>query len=67
VVTTLDLTDLTAHLSAVGLARQKSSEELRIVDGFPRTASCKIRKVDLRAWLRSESDHATTHDPARSR
>jgi acyl-CoA synthetase (AMP-forming)/AMP-acid ligase II len=47
------LADLTAHLSGAGLARQKWPEELRIVDEFPRTASGKIRKVDLRAWLRS--------------
>ena len=52
------LGDVTAHLSGVGLARQKWPEELRLVDDFPRTASGKIRKVDLRAWLRSESDHA---------
>jgi acyl-CoA synthetase (AMP-forming)/AMP-acid ligase II len=48
------LGDVTAHLSGVGLARQKWPEELRLVDDFPRTASGKIRKVDLRAWLRSE-------------
>src|SRR5262249_7335856 len=33
--------DVTAHLSAVGLARQKWPEELRIVADFPRTASGK--------------------------
>jgi len=48
------LGDLTAHLSKAGLARQKWPEELRLVDDFPRTASGKIRKVDLRARLRSE-------------
>lgn len=48
------LGDVTAHLSGLGLARQKWPEELRLVDDFPRTASGKIRKVDLRAWLRSE-------------
>jgi acyl-CoA synthetase len=47
------LDDLAEHLARVGLARQKWPEELRIVDDFPRTASGKIRKVDLRAWLRS--------------
>jgi acyl-CoA synthetase (AMP-forming)/AMP-acid ligase II len=52
------LTDVTAHLSGVGLARQKWPEELRLVDDFPRTASGKIRKVDLRAWLRSEPGSA---------
>jgi len=48
------LTDMTAHLSGVGLARQKWPEDLRLVDDFPRTAAGKIRKVDLRAWLSSE-------------
>ncbi len=55
----MTLADLTAHLSGVGLARQKWPEELRLVDDFPRTASGKIRKVDLRAWLRSEAGGAT--------
>ena len=49
----LGLADLTAHLAAAGLARQKWPEELRVVEDFPRTASGKIRKVDLRARLRS--------------
>jgi acyl-CoA synthetase (AMP-forming)/AMP-acid ligase II len=48
------LDDLTAHLSGVGLARQKWPEEVRVVDDFPRTASGKIRKVDLRARIRAE-------------
>jgi non-ribosomal peptide synthetase component E (peptide arylation enzyme) len=48
------LADATAHLARAGLARQKWPEELRVVDEFPRTASGKIRKVDLRARLRSE-------------
>lgn len=47
------LADVTAHLAGVALARQKWPEELRIVDDFPRTASGKIRKIELRAWLRS--------------
>jgi acyl-CoA synthetase (AMP-forming)/AMP-acid ligase II len=49
------LEDLTTHLAEAGLARQKWPEELRFVDDFPRTASGKIRKVDLRARLRSEA------------
>jgi acyl-CoA synthetase (AMP-forming)/AMP-acid ligase II len=48
------LTDVKAHLSGIGLARQKWPEELRLVGDFPRTASGKIRKVDLRTQLRSE-------------
>jgi acyl-CoA synthetase (AMP-forming)/AMP-acid ligase II len=54
------LADVTAHLAGVGLARQKWPEELRLVDDFPRTASGKIRKVDLRAWLRSDRGDATS-------
>jgi acyl-CoA synthetase (AMP-forming)/AMP-acid ligase II len=49
----LTLADLTAHLARVGLARPKWPEDLRLVEDFPRTASGKIRKVDLRARLRS--------------
>jgi acyl-CoA synthetase (AMP-forming)/AMP-acid ligase II len=49
----VSLADVAAHLDRVGLARQKWPEELRLVDDFPRTASGKIRKVELRAWLRS--------------
>jgi acyl-CoA synthetase len=48
------LAEVTAHLSGVGLARPKWPEELRCVEDFPRTASGKVRKVDLRAWLRAE-------------
>jgi acyl-CoA synthetase (AMP-forming)/AMP-acid ligase II len=47
------LSDVTAHLSGAGLARQKWPEELRVVTDFPRTASGKIRKIDLRARLRA--------------
>ena len=50
----VQLSDVSAHLEARGLARQKWPEELRIVTDFSRTASGKIRKVDLRAWLRQE-------------
>jgi acyl-CoA synthetase (AMP-forming)/AMP-acid ligase II len=49
------LDDVAAHLAELGLARQKWPEELRLVNDFPRTASGKIRKVDLRARLRAEA------------
>ncbi len=49
------LDDLREHLQTRGLARQKWPEEVRTVADFPRTASGKIRKVDLRAWLRGEA------------
>jgi acyl-CoA synthetase (AMP-forming)/AMP-acid ligase II len=52
--TPVTLADVTAHLADIGLARQKWPEELRLVDDFPRTAAGKIRKVDLRAWLKSD-------------
>lgn len=48
-----DLAVVTAELDAAGLARQKWPEELRFVDDFPRTAAGKVRKVDLRAAVRS--------------
>jgi acyl-CoA synthetase len=49
----LELRDITAELERIGIARQKWPEELRIVDDFPRTASGKVRKVDLRRQLRA--------------
>jgi acyl-CoA synthetase (AMP-forming)/AMP-acid ligase II len=48
----LDLERVRRHLAESGLARQKWPEELRVVDDFPRTASGKIRKTELRALLR---------------
>ena len=51
----IDLPALIPHLEQAGLVRQKWPEELRLVTDFPRTASGKIRKVDLRAQLREES------------
>ncbi len=54
-VPTIDLTDVTAHLEQIGVARQKWPEALRVVPDFPRTASGKVRKVDLRQQLRAEA------------
>jgi acyl-CoA synthetase len=51
----LTLEDLRAHLATTGIARQKWPEELRVVADFPRTASGKVRKIDLRDRLRAES------------
>ena len=53
--TSIELRDITDELERIGLARQKWPEELRVVDDFPRTASGKIRKVDLRRELRGRS------------
>jgi acyl-CoA synthetase (AMP-forming)/AMP-acid ligase II len=49
----LSLGDVTAALERTGIARQKWPEELRIVEEFPRTASGKVRKVELRARMRA--------------
>ena len=50
------LEEVRAHLTAVGIARQKWPEELRVVDGdFSRTPSGKIKKVSLREQLRQEA------------
>ncbi|AZG45465.1 AMP-binding protein [Gordonia insulae] len=49
------LADVRLHLGAVGLAKPKWPEELRVVSSFPRTPSGKIRKIDLRASLDSEA------------
>jgi acyl-CoA synthetase len=54
-----ELRAITDHLGAKGLARQKWPEQLCIVIDFPRTASGKIRKVDLRAWLRQQAAEVT--------
>jgi acyl-CoA synthetase (AMP-forming)/AMP-acid ligase II len=51
VATAPTLADLTAHLAAIGLAKPKWPEELRIVDEFPRTASGKVQKFVLRERL----------------
>jgi acyl-CoA synthetase len=47
------LEEVRKHLTAVGIARQRWPEELRIVEGdFDRTPSGKIKKVLLRGELR---------------
>ena len=48
-----DLESIRVHLAAIGLAKVKWPEETRSVDDFPRTASGKIRKVELRLGLGS--------------
>lgn len=51
----IELRHITDHLGEIGLARQKWPEVLAIVEDFPRTASGKIRKVDLRRARREPS------------
>lgn len=52
-VETFGLHDITDHLGRIGVARQKWPEELRVVEDLPRTASGKVRKVDLRGARRA--------------
>ncbi len=54
-VATLELTAVTRHLEQSGIARQKWPEELRVVADFARTASGKVRKVELRRQLRADA------------
>jgi acyl-CoA synthetase len=49
------LDGIRAALGAVGLARQKWPEELRVVTDLPRTASGKVQKFVLRQHLRDEA------------
>ena len=46
--------DVASHLGRIGLAKPKWPEELRLVTGFPRTASGKIQKYVLRERARDE-------------
>jgi acyl-CoA synthetase len=49
---TLPLDEVRRHFAEAGVAKQKTPEALFVVDEFPRTASGKVRKADLRAQLR---------------
>lgn len=51
----LNLSDVQAHFEASGLARQKTPEDLRIVDELPRTASGKVQKQLLRGQFRTQA------------
>ena len=50
----LSAADLVAHVAASGLARQKTPERFEFVEDFPRTASGKIRKDQLRADIKAK-------------
>ncbi|GGD33404.1 AMP-binding protein [Croceicoccus pelagius] len=45
---------LCAHVQASGLAKQKTPERFEFVDDYPRTASGKIRKDQLRADVKAK-------------
>ena len=48
----LDLAEMREHFRKAGVARQKTPERIIVVADLPRTPSGKVRKVDLRGWLR---------------
>lgn len=48
----LSFGEMKEHFEASGIAKQKTPERLEIVTEFPRTSSGKVRKVDLRDWLK---------------
>ncbi|MBF9149548.1 AMP-binding protein [Novosphingobium jiangmenense] len=47
-----DAAALVAHVGASGMAKQKIPERFEFVEDFPRTASGKVRKDQLRAMIR---------------
>lgn len=47
------LDEVRAHLAKVDLARQKWPESIDVVDDFPRTASGKVKKYELRNEVRN--------------
>ena len=49
-----DADELMAHVAASGLARQKIPERFELVEDFPRTASGKVRKDQLRADIKAK-------------
>ena len=56
----IELATVQAHLEVAGLARQKWPEELHSVaelpgGDFPRTPSGKVKKNELREWLRGRT------------
>ena len=50
----LTLQDVQAHFAAAGTARQKTPEQIVVVDDFPRTTTGKVQKHELRARARAE-------------
>lgn len=48
----IDLAEVHRHVAALGLARHKTPEVIRIVEEFERTPSGKVQKAALRAALR---------------
>jgi len=55
-----DAAALAAHVMKSGLARQKTPERFEFVSDFPRTASGKVRKDELRADVKAKVETAAT-------
>ena len=55
----LSLAQMVQLVGATGVARQKIPEELVVLDDFPRTASGKVRKDQLRADIRTRLEQKT--------
>jgi non-ribosomal peptide synthetase component E (peptide arylation enzyme) len=51
-----DMASLSAFVSEAGLAKQKCPERIEWVESFPRTASGKIRKDQLRAMIKAQME-----------
>lgn len=60
----LDLDDVIAFCARQGLPRRHWPERLELVEGFPRTASGKIRKPQLRQELLSHASSVAADRPA---
>lgn len=58
---TLSLADISEHLTASGIARQKYPERLEVIDAMPMNAAGKIRKVDLRARFSAPASSDNQH------
>jgi len=52
----LTLDDVTAHLSAAGMAKYKWPEELAIFDKFPMTPTQKVMRAELRTAIENRKD-----------
>ncbi|HXQ45574.1 MAG TPA: AMP-binding protein [Caulobacteraceae bacterium] len=52
---TVTLDDVASHFRRLGVTRQKTPEKVVQLDDLPRTASGKVKKAELRDWLRTSS------------
>ncbi|WP_337188105.1 AMP-binding protein [Phenylobacterium sp.] len=52
----ISLEQIRAQFAAAGLAKQKAPERVEVVEDFPRTALGKIKKAELRDWLKATAE-----------